>query len=103
MEDRSAAGLSTFGMGGADGQEKTLNLLRAANALIEDMLLLVAGTPQLVRNQDIAAELTQLATGVSLDWIDHAARALADVEKGMRRNLLRSLSLDSMALALERG
>jgi len=89
--------------GGADGQEKTLNLLRAANALIEDMLLLVAGTPQLVRNQDIAAELTQLATGVSLDWIDHAARALADVEKGMRRNLLRSLSLDSMALALERG
>jgi DNA polymerase III subunit delta' len=88
--------------GGADGQEKTLNLLRAANALIEDMLLLVAGTPQLLRNQDIASELTQLAAGVSLDWIDHAASALADVEKGMRRNLLRSLSIDSMALALER-
>jgi len=89
--------------GGADGQEKTLNLLRAANALIEDMLLLVAGTPHLLRNQDIASELTQLATGVGLDWIDHAAGALADVEKGMRRNLLRSLSLDSMALALERA
>ena len=84
--------------GGADGQEKTLNLLRAANALIEDLLMLVADTPQLIRNQDIAAELTQLAAGVSLDWIDRAAHALAEAEKGMRRNLLRSLSLDSMAL-----
>jgi DNA polymerase-3 subunit delta' len=65
--------------------------------------MLVAGTPQLIRNQDISAELTQLASGVTLDWVDHAARSLADVEKGMRRNLLRSLSLDAMALALERG
>jgi DNA polymerase-3 subunit delta' len=67
------------------------------------MLLLIAGTPQLVRNQDIAAELSQLATGIGIDWIDHAANALADVEKGMRRNLLRSLSLDAMALALDRA
>jgi DNA polymerase III subunit delta' len=88
--------------GGADGQEKTLNLLRAANKLIEDLLMLVAGSPQLIRNQDITPELTQLAAGVTLDWIDGAARALADVEKGMRRNLLRSLSLDAMALELER-
>jgi len=88
--------------GGADGSEKTLNLLRATNKLIEDMLMLVAGTPNLLRNQDIAPELTKLTDGVSLDWIDNAARALADVEKGMRRNLLRSLSLDSMALSLER-
>ena len=88
--------------GGADGQEKTLNLLRAANKLIEDLLMLVAGSPQLMRNQDIAPELTQLASGLNLDWIDHAARALADVEKGMRRNLLRPLSLDAMALSLER-
>jgi DNA polymerase-3 subunit delta' len=89
--------------GGADGQEKTLNLLRATNKLIEDLLMLVAGSPQLIRNQDIAPDLTQLAAGVSLDWIDNAARALADVEKGMRRNLLRSLSLDAMALAFERA
>ena len=88
---------------GADGQEKTLNLLRATNALIEDMLLLVAGVPRLMRNQDITAELSQLAAGIGIDWIDHAAGALADVEKGMRRNLLRSLSLDAMALALDRA
>jgi DNA polymerase-3 subunit delta' len=88
--------------GGADGQEKTLNLLRAANKLIEDLLMLVAGSPQLVRNQDIAQELTQLGQGLTLDWIDAAARALADVEKGMRRNLLRPLSLDAMTLSLSK-
>ena len=88
--------------GGADGQEKTLNLLRAASKLLEDLLMLVAGSAELIRNQDIAQELMQLAQGVTLDWIDGASRAVAEVEKGMRRNLLRSLSLDAMALALER-
>jgi len=38
----------------------------------------------------------------SLDWIDSAARALVQVEQGMRRNLLRSLSLDAMAVGLSR-
>jgi DNA polymerase-3 subunit delta' len=88
---------------GADGQEKTINLLRALGSLIEDLLLIVAGTPALIRNIDIAAELTRLAEGVSVDWIDSAAHALSQVEQGMRRNLLRSLSLDAMAVSLERG
>jgi len=88
---------------GADGQEKTINLLRALGSLTEDLLLIVAGTPALIRNIDIAAELTRLAEGVSVDWIDSAAHALNQVEQGMRRNLLRSLSLDAMAVSLERG
>jgi DNA polymerase III subunit delta' len=88
--------------GGADGQEKTLNLLRAMSKLLEDMLMLVAGSPQLIRNQDITQDLTQLAQGVTLDWLDGATSVVAEVEKGMRRNLLRSLSLDAMALAMER-
>ena len=87
---------------GADGQEKTLNLLRALGSLVEDLLLLVAGTPQLIRNLDIEADLTRLAQGVTVDWIDGAARALVQVEQGMRRNLLRSLSLDAMATGLQR-
>ena len=98
---------------GADGQEKTLNLLRALGSLIEDLLLIVAGTPQLIRNLDIEAELTRLSRDLALsaqtsgqvsglDWIDSAARALVQVEQGMRRNLLRSLSLDAMAVGLSR-
>ncbi len=88
---------------GADGQEKTLNLLRALGSLVEDLLLLVAGTPQLIRNLDIEADLARLAHGLTVDWIDGAARALVQVEQGMRRNLLRSLSLDAMAVSLDRN
>jgi DNA polymerase-3 subunit delta' len=88
---------------GADGQEKTVNLLRALGSLVEDLLLVVAGTPGLVRNLDLCAELERMGQGLSVDWIDNAARALVQVEQGMRRNLLRSLSLDAMAVTLERG
>jgi DNA polymerase-3 subunit delta' len=87
---------------GADGQEKTVNLLRALGSLIEDLLLIVAGSPQLIRNLDIEAELVRLAQGLNVDWIDAAAQALVQVEQGMRRNLLRSVSLDAMAVGLER-
>jgi DNA polymerase-3 subunit delta' len=90
---------------GAEGQEKTISLLRALGSLLEDLLLIVAGTPALIRNLDLAAELSALAQGVTADqrlaveWIDAAARALVHVEQGMRRNLLRSLSLDAMAVS----
>jgi DNA polymerase-3 subunit delta' len=88
---------------GADGQEKTVNLLRALSSLVEDLLLIVAGTPALIRNIDIGGELGRLAEGLTVDWIDSAARALVQVEQGMRRNLLRSLSLDAMAVGLAAG
>jgi len=88
---------------GADGQEKTINLLRALGSLVEDLLLIVAGTSGLIRNIDLSAELERMAQGLTVDWIDSAARALVQVEQGMRRNLLRSLSLDAMAVSLERG
>ena len=87
---------------GADGQEKTVNLLRALGSLVEDLLLIVAGTPGLIRNLDLDSDLQRLAQGLSVEWIDGAARALVQVEQGMRRNLLRSLSLDAMAVNLER-
>ena len=86
---------------GADGQEKTISLLRALGSLVEDLLLVVARTPHLARNVDLADELEKLGQGLSVDWIDGAARALSQVELGMRRNLLRSLSLDAMAVSLE--
>lgn len=91
--------------GGADGQEKTINLLRALGSVIEDLLLIVAGTPQLIRNVDLTAELERLVrdSALTVEWIDGAARALVQVEQGMRRNLLRSLSLDAMAVALSRS
>ena len=50
--------------GGADGQEKTINLLRALGSLLEDLLLMVAGTPALIRNLDLSAELERMAQGI---------------------------------------
>ncbi len=85
---------------GADGQEKSIRLLRALGGLLEDLLLTLAGTPALMRNVDLAQELGRMAQGLTLDWIEGAARAVVQVEQGMRRNLLRSLSLDAMAVSL---
>ena len=82
---------------GADGQQKTLALLRAFALLLEDMLLIEAGTPELVRNTDLHAELTRFAQALPFQWIEQATHALDQVHSGMRRNLLRSLSLDAFA------
>ena len=68
--------------------------------MFEDLLLIVAGTPALIRNIDLSSELSRFAEGLTIDWIDGAARALVQVEQGMRRNLLRSLSLDAMAVGI---
>lgn len=87
--------------GGADGQEKTINLLRALGSLVEDLLLVVAGTSGLIRNLDLRNELERIGQGITVDWIAAASRAIVQVEQGMRRNLLRPLSLDAMAVGIE--
>ena len=88
---------------GAEGREKTETLLRCVYSLLQDMLFLDSCSPQLVRNTDIASELQKLAQTASFDWLTAAAERLGDVERGMRRNLLRSLSLDAFEAALERS
>lgn len=87
---------------GAEGRDKTDQLLRTLYALLEDLLMLKSGTPELVRNIDIQGELGRMAQSIDFDWIAAASQGLADVERGMRRNLLRSLSLDAFATSLER-
>lgn len=87
---------------GAEGREKTEQLLRAVYSLLQDLVFLSSGTPDLVRNTDIQGELKKLAEAADFTWIASAAEGLAEVERGMRRNLLRSLSLDAFATALER-
>jgi DNA polymerase III subunit delta' len=87
---------------GAEGRDKTDNLLRTIYSLLQDILFLNSGTPELVRNTDILPELKRLTDSTDLNWIANASDRLAEVERGMRRNLLRSLSLDAFATALER-
>lgn len=87
---------------GAEGREKTDKLLRTLYSLLQDMVFLNSGTPELVRNTDIQGELKRLSESADFAWITAAANGLAEVERGMRRNLLRSLSLDAFAAAMER-
>lgn len=88
---------------GADGREKIEKLLRAVYSLLQDLMFVGAGTPSLIRNTDIQADLNRMAANADFDWIALAANRLGEVERGMRRNLLRSLSLDAFATALERA
>jgi len=88
---------------GAEGREKTEQLIRTLYALLRDLVFIDSGAPELIRNTDIASELKRLAESADFEWITAASDRLAEVERGMRRNLLRSLSLDAFAAALEKG
>jgi DNA polymerase III subunit delta' len=87
---------------GAEGREKIDNLLRTLYALLEDLMFLQSGAEQLVRNTDILGELKKMSEAADFAWLQRAADGLGEVERGLRRNLLRSLSLDAFATALER-
>ena len=87
---------------GAEGREKTEQLIRTLYSLLRDLMFLASDAPELVRNTDIQEDLKKLANFADFGWIAFASERLAEVERGMRRNLLRSLSLDAFATALEK-
>ena len=87
---------------GAEGRAKIDSLLRTFYSLLEDLMFLRSGAGQLVRNTDILGELKKMSEAADFAWVQRAAVGLGEVERGLRRNLLRSLSLDAFATALER-
>src|SRR5579859_2951462 len=87
---------------GAEGREKTDQLVAALYSLLRDLLALLSNTPELVRNTDIISELKTLASNINFRWIGDASRQLGQFQNGMRRNVLRPLALDAFALSLER-
>jgi DNA polymerase-3 subunit delta' len=88
---------------GADGRAKIEALLKTLYSLLEDLMALQASAPELVRNTDIQGELQKLSQAADFAWIAQATDRLGEVERGLRRNLLRSLSLDAFEAALERN
>ena len=87
---------------GAEGRAKIEALIKTLYTLLRDLVFIDSGAPDLVRNTDIAMDLKRLAESADFAWITAASDRLAEVERGMRRNLLRSLSLDAFAVALEK-
>jgi len=77
-------------------------LIRTMYSLLRDLVFFDSGASELIRNTDISSELKRLAESADFEWITAASERLAEVERGMRRNLLRSLSLDAFAAALEK-
>src|SRR5229473_1535019 len=88
---------------GAEGRQKIELLLRCLYSLLQDLLFLDAQSPELVRNTDLLAELQKLGQVADFEWLSSASERLAEVERGLRRNLLRSLSLDAFEAALEKS
>jgi DNA polymerase-3 subunit delta' len=88
---------------GAEGQQKTQAMLAALAGLLEDLLLMRSGVADRIRNIDMKRELETLADSVTFEWIENAVRGLDAVYSGMRRNLLRSLSLDAFAENMATG
>ena len=88
---------------GAEGQEKTAALLASLRGLLRDLMLLKEGQAAMVRNQDLGRELARMAESLTFRWVESAVHALDEVETGMRRNLLRALSLDAMTGRLSRA
>lgn len=86
---------------GGEGKGKTDLLISVLHSILEDLMFLQAGSAELMRNQDMQAELAAIARQVSFNWIVRASDGLGDVQNGMRRNLLRSLSLDGYSSSLE--
>lgn len=88
--------------GGGEGKEKTDKLMSALYSLLKDLTAVVSGTPELLRNTDVAGEIKAMARQIDFDWIARADQQLGQVQRGMRRNVLRPLSLDAFALTMER-
>ena len=88
---------------GAEGREKIEILLHCLYSLLQDLLFIDAQSPEIVRNTDLLPELQKLAQSADFDWLTSAADRLAEVERGLRRNLMRSLSLDAFEAALEKN
>jgi len=88
---------------GAEGREKIERLLRCTYSLLQDLLFLESKSPALIRNTDVMSELQKLSQSADFAWLSSAAERLAEVERGLRRNLLRSLSLDAFEAALEKA
>jgi DNA polymerase-3 subunit delta' len=86
---------------GGEGKGKTDLLISVLYSILEDLMFLKAGSVELIRNDDLQRELAGIAGQVSFDWIVRASDGLGDVQNGMRRNLLRSLSLDGYSSSIE--
>jgi DNA polymerase-3 subunit delta' len=79
--------------------EKLDALLNILYVLLEDVLLLSEGAPE-IRNEDIRDDLQALASRVSFRWIRAAVRRADELSGLVRRNIQKSIALDALVVEL---
>jgi DNA polymerase-3 subunit delta' len=84
--------------------EKLDMLLNILYVLLEDVLLLAQGSPDLrsieIRNADIRRDLEALAGRVSFRWIRTAVQRADELSALVRRNIQKSIALDALVVEL---
>ena len=80
-------------------QEKLELFLAVLYVLLEDILELAHGIGE-IRNIDIRRELEALARAVPFSWIRAAVRKTDELSELVRRNIQKSIALDSLAVEL---
>ena len=103
---RVAAGVAPFGswvpVSDAIGRSKTDKLdlyLKVLYELLRDLLLLHQGGAE-IRNQDIRRDLEALAVKVEFAWIRKAVAKVDEIAEFLRRNIQKTIALDSLAIEL---
>jgi DNA polymerase-3 subunit delta' len=106
---RVAAGMEQFGAWmkysdslGARKTEKLEQYLEVLYSLIEDVMRIAHGAPAM-RNSDIQRELEALSAKVSFEWLRRITGRVDDLVDLARRNIQKSIALDALAVALQRG
>jgi DNA polymerase III subunit delta' len=84
---------------GRSKSEKLEDYLRVLYDLLRDLMLAREGREGL-RNRDIAGELGALAARVDFAWIARAARQVDEIVRLLRRNIQKTIALDSMIVTL---
>jgi DNA polymerase-3 subunit delta' len=79
--------------------EKLELYLKIAYGLLEDLLSVREGRPA-VRNRDIEPVIAAIATRVSFEWLERAARYLDQLVLMVRRNIQKMLAMDSIIINL---
>ncbi len=101
-----AAGVAPFGswvlVSEAIGRSKSEKLdlyLKVLYELLRDLLLLHQGTGE-IRNQDIRGDLEALAGKLEFAWIRKAVVRVDEIAQFVRRNIQKTIALDSLIIEL---
>lgn len=86
----------------ASKTEKLEHYLRMLYMLLEDVLLVREGiAPR--RNPDLAAPLSRIAGGITLEWMRKATEKVDELVEFARRNVQKGVALDAFAVEMRKA